>query len=112
MARQTCVDGSIGCALGAASAVLKICLGWYWASSLLVSGFYFLWDLLTILSVSEDGRSFMGGSDVVHCVRVLLTSTTVAKFWAFGSLVRIGFCTFSYFVYNIVDMGGPYIIVM
>ena len=52
----------------AASTVLKICLGWYGASSLMVSGFYFLGDLLTILSAFEDSRSFMGGSDVVHCV--------------------------------------------
>ena len=49
---------------------------------------------------------------VVHCVRVPLTGTTVAEFWAFGSLVGIGFCTFTYFVYNIVDIGGPSIIVV
>ena len=63
---------------GAASTVLKICLGWCGANSLMVSGFYFLGDSLTILSTSEDSRSFMGGSDVVHCVRVPLTGTTVA----------------------------------
>ena len=68
--------------------------------------------MLTILSAFEDSRSFMGGSDVVHCVWVPLTGTTVAEFWECGSLVGIGFCTFSYFVYNIVDIGGPSIIVM
>ena len=34
--------------------------------------------LFTILSASADSSSFMGGSDVVHCVRVPLTSTIVA----------------------------------
>ena len=33
---------------------------------------------------------------VVHCVRVPLTSTTVAEFWACGSLVGIGLCTVTY----------------
>ena len=46
----------------------------------MVLGFYSLRDLLTILSASEDSRSLMGGSDVVHCVRVPLTSTTMAVF--------------------------------
>ena len=45
----------------AASTMLKICLGCCGANSLLVSGFYFLRDLLTILSTSEDSRSFTGG---------------------------------------------------
>ena len=96
----------------AASTVLKICLGWCGASSLLVSGFYFLRNLLTTLSVSEESRSRMGGSDVVHCVRVPLTGTTVAESWACGNLVGIGFYTFPYSVYNIVDIGGPSIIVV
>ena len=47
--------------IGAASIVLKICLGWCGASSLIVSGFYFLGDSLTILSTSKDSHSFMGG---------------------------------------------------
>ena len=46
---------------GTASTMLKICLGWCGASSLMVSGFYSLGDLLTILSTSDDSRSFMGG---------------------------------------------------
>ena len=54
--------------IGAASTVLKICHGWCGASSLMVSGFHFLGDSFTILSATEDSRSFMGGSDVVHCV--------------------------------------------
>ena len=51
---------------GAASTVLKIYLGWCGASSLVVLGFYFLGDLLTILSASEDSRSLMGG--VMLCI--------------------------------------------
>ena len=98
--------------IGAASTVLKICLGWCRAGSLMVSAFYFLGDLLTILSASEDSCSFMEGSDVVHCVQVPLTGTTVAEFWARGNLVGIGLCTFTYYVYNIVDIGGPCIIVV
>ena len=78
---------------GAASTVLKICLGWCGASSFMVSGFYFSGDLLTILSASEDSRSLMGGSDVGHCVWVPLIGTTMAEFWACGSLVGIGLCT-------------------
>ena len=88
--------------IGATSTVLKIYLGWFGASSLLVSGFYFLGDLLTILSTFEDSRSIMGGSDVVHCVWVPLTSTIVAEFWAWGvclGLVSVHFpslCTISW----------------
>ena len=78
----------------------------------MVLGFYFLGDLLTIFSAYEDSRSFMGGSDVVHCVRVSLTSITVAEFWACGSLVGIGLCIVTYSVYNIVDIGGLSIIVV
>ena len=48
---------------------------------------------------------------VVHCVRVPLTGAIVAEFWACGSLAGIGFCTFFYSMYNIVDIGGPSIIV-
>ena len=55
----------------------------------MVFGFYFLGDSLTILFASEDSRSFMGGSDIVHCVRVPLTSTTMAVFAAYGSVVGI-----------------------
>ena len=65
---------------------------------------FFLWP--------EDNSSFMGGSDVVHCVRVPLTGTTVAEFWACGSLVGVGLCTFSHSVYNIVDIADPSIIVV
>ena len=74
---------------GAASTVLKICLGWCGASSFMVSEFYFSGDLFAILSASEDSRSLMGGSDVVHCVQVPLTSTTMAAFAAYGSVVGI-----------------------
>ena len=73
----------------------------------MVSGFYFLRDLLPILFVPEVSSSFMGGSDVVHCVRVPLTGTTVAEFWAYGTLVWVGFCTFTYSVDNIVDIEWP-----
>ena len=49
---------------------------------------------------------------VVHRVWVPLIVTTVGEFWACGSLVGIGLCTFTYFVYNILDIGGPPIIVL
>ena len=75
----------------AASTVLKVCLGWCGASSFMVSGFHFSGDLFTILSASEDSRSVMGGSDVVHCVRVPLTGTTMAVFAVYGSVVGIVF---------------------
>ena len=54
----------------------------------------------------------MGGIDVVHCAWMPLTGTTVAEFWACGSLVGIGLCTITYYVYNFVDIEGPSIIVM
>ena len=92
--------------------MLKICLGWCGANSFIISGFYFLGDSLTILSASEDSSSFMGGSNVVHCVWVPLIGATMAEFWACGSLVGIGLCTITYFVYNIVDIGSPSIIVL
>ena len=44
----------------------------------MVSGFDFSPGFLTILCVSECSCSFMGGSDVVHCVRVSLTGTAMA----------------------------------
>ena len=62
-------------------------LGWCGANSLIVSGFYFSLEFFTILYASEGSRSFMGGSDVVHFVRVSLTGTTVARSWAHWSLV-------------------------
>ena len=46
----------------------------------MVLGFYSSVDLLTILFASEDSRSLMGGSDVVHCVRVPLIGTMLAEF--------------------------------
>ena len=76
---------------GAASTMLKIYLGWCGASSLMVSGFHFSRDSFTILSASEDNRSLMGGSDVVHCVRVPLTGTAMAAFATYGSVVGIVF---------------------
>ena len=76
---------------GAASTVLKTCLGWCGPNSLLVLGIYSCRDLLTILFVSEDSRSLMGGRDVVHCVWVPLTGTTMAAFATYGSVVGIGF---------------------
>ena len=55
----------------------------------MVSGFHFSGDLFTILSVSEDSRSLMGVSDVVHCVWVSLIGTTMAMFAAYESVVGI-----------------------
>ena len=62
-------------------------LGWCGPNSLMVLGFDFSLGFFTILCASEGSRSFMGGSDVVHCVRVSLTGTTVALSWACLSLV-------------------------
>ena len=55
----------------------------------MVSGFHFSADLFTILFASENSRSLMGGSDVVHCVRVPLTGTMMAAFATYGSVVGI-----------------------
>ena len=56
----------------------------------MISGFYsFGGFIYHSLCMSEDSRSFMGGSDVVHCLRVLLTGTTCAEFKACDSLVGI-----------------------
>ena len=57
----------------------------------MVSGFHFSRGLFTILSASEDSRSLMGGSDVVHCVQVPLTGTMMAAFATYGSVVGIVF---------------------
>ena len=73
----------------AASTVLKICLGWCGASSLIVSGFHFLGIYLPFFLRLEDSCSLMGGSDVVHCVQVPLTGTMMAAFAAYGSVVVI-----------------------
>ena len=61
----------------------------------MVSGFNFSLGFFTILCASEGNRSFMGGSDVVHCVRVSLTGTTVATSWVHWSLVGDWFVQFT-----------------
>ena len=71
--------------------MLKICLGWCGPNSLMVSEFYCLGDLFTLLSASEDSRSLMGGNYVVHCVWVPLTGTTMAVFATYGGVVGIVF---------------------
>ena len=55
-----------------------------------------LFDLLhidlwfsTMFHPQTDGQSERMIQTVVHCVRVPLTGTTMAKFWACGSLVGI-----------------------
>ena len=53
--------------IGAASTVLRLCLGWCGASSLMVLGFHFSGDLFAILSAFEDSRSLMGGG-VMLCI--------------------------------------------
>ena len=55
------------------------------------SGILFHGDLFTILCASEDSSSVMGGTDVVHFVRLPLTGTTMAAFWVYGRMVGIGF---------------------
>ena len=73
----------------------------------MVLGFYFSGDLFTILFASEDNRSFMGGSDVVLCVRVLLIGTTMAPFWTYWSVAWDCFSTFTLILYIIRGNGGP-----
>ena len=48
----------------------------------------------------------------MHCAWVLSIGTIVAEFWTCGSLVEIGLCIVTYFVYNIVDIGGHSTIVL
>ena len=62
------------------------CVGCCRANSLRVSGFYFLWDSLPFF-VRLRTATPLGGGDVVHCVWVSLTCTTVVPFWAHWSLV-------------------------
>ena len=50
----------------AASTVLKICLGWCGANSLMVLEFYFLGNSLTILPTSETAAPLWGG--VMLCI--------------------------------------------
>ena len=96
-----------------ASTVLKIYLGWCGPNSLMVSGFHFSGDLFAILYASEDSRSLVVGSDVVHCVRVPLTGTMVATFAAYGSVVGIVFCIHYLTLCTILwTIGGPSIIVL
>ena len=73
----------------------------------MVSGFkFFLLGFFTILCASEGSRSFMGGSDVVHYVRVSFTRTTVATSWVHWSLVGDCYCTINtHFVTFLVGMG-------
>ena len=69
-------------------------------------------DLFTILSVFEDSLSFIGWSDVVHCVRVPLTSTTMAVFWVCGILVGIHLLTMYLLCTILWTIGGPSILVL
>ena len=80
-------------------------LDWCRANSLTVSGFH-LSDSVTILCAFEDSRSFMGGSDVVHCVWVSLTGATVAPFWAHWSVVWIGLNILNSLCKLFVEMGA------
>ena len=97
---------------GAASTVLKICLGWCGASSLMVSGFNFFGDLFAILSTSKDSRSLMGGSDVVHCVRGTVdwhNNGSVRSVWECGwdcfVNILLTLCTILW------TIGGPSVVV-
>ena len=72
----------------------------------MASGFNFSLEFFTIFCASEGSRSFMGGSDVVHCVRVSLAGTTVATSWAHWTLVGDWFCTINtHSVTFLVGMG-------
>ena len=78
------------------------------ANSLMVSGFnFFLLGFFTILFASEGSHSYMGGSDVVHCVRVSLTGTTVAMSSVHWSLVRDWFGTINTHSLTFVVGMGP-----
>ena len=79
----------------------------------MVSGFNFSLRFFTILCASEGSRSFMGGSDVVHCVRVSLTGTIVATSWVHWSLVGDWFCTINtHSVTFLMGMGPSKCVVM
>ena len=82
-------------------------LGWCGANSLMVLGFCFSLGFFTILCASEGSRSFMGGSDVVHCVRVSLTGTTVALSWACWSLVWGLVWTNTFTLWHLMWEWGP-----
>ena len=72
----------------------------------MVSGFYFSLGSFTILCASEGSRSFMGGSDVVHCVRVSLTGTTYGTILgALESSLGIGLDKHLHLVTFYVGMG-------
>ena len=59
----------------------------------MVSGFYFLSDSLPFFVRLRAAAPLWGGSDVVPCVWVSLTGTTVALSWAHWSLVGGLVCT-------------------
>ena len=48
---------------------------------------------------------------VVYCVWVSLIGTIVAAFWVHASIVGIGLYI-TLILYNIVDIGGPFMIVL
>ena len=67
----------------------------------LFDGFRILFSqgFVNILSMSEDRRSFMGGSDVVRCVRLSLISTTMALLWEYWSVARDCFGQWNFTLY-------------
>ena len=75
-------------------------------------GILFSGDLFTILSASEDSRSFMGGSDIVHCVWVPSIGTIVVAFWEYESLVGIHLLTIYLLCTILWTIGGPSILVL
>ena len=73
----------------------------------MVSGFYFLRNSLPFLVRLRAATPLWGGSDVVHCVRVPLTGTTVALSWAHWSLVGGLVCTLPLLCDIIRGNGAP-----
>ena len=77
-------------------------------------GILFLGILLPLFLHLRTAASLLwggGGSDIVRYVRVTLIDTTVTAFWAHASLVGIGLDVVLT-LYNIVDIGGPSMIVL
>ena len=85
---------------------VKVFLGWCRVNSLTVLGFDLL-GFFIISCASEDSYSLMGGSDIVRCVQVSLTGTTVAPFWANWSVVWDWFVQLNSFCTLLTRMGAP-----
>ena len=82
------------------------CLGWCGANFLTILGFNFLVFFYHYLHVWGQPLLY-GGSDVVHCVWVSLTGTTMVLFWAHLSVVRDYFVHLHSLYTLFIIMGAP-----